>query len=307
VDVSETAASMAELRATLEQIDRSAQELLDRSIDLVDEVAVASRAAKAATSLPWSIQRRAANRKLSPIREEIAHSGRTRFVATGPFCVSTYVSISATCPSSCVFRDNGCYAQAGASHLTMGPLDRAGRRFSGLEVSRGEAGALGALWPHGVPQDGARGGRDLRVHVGGDASCQRGARALGDAVSTLQARGLGQAWTYTHRWREIAREAWGPISVLASCESAQDVRDAGARGYAAAVTVERFADRRPIELGGVKAIACPFESRGDGPTCVRCRLCFDDERLRRGGRGIAFAIHGSQAEAAKRRLRIVRG
>ena len=135
-----------------------------------------------------------------------------------PFIVSTWVSISGTCPDVCTFKDNGCYAQAGATHLVMGRLDRASRGRTSLSITLEEAAAIDELFPGGVPQDGARGGRDMRLHVGGDVSCRKGAKALGEAVARFQKRGGGRCWTYTHRWREVPREAWGPISVLASVE-----------------------------------------------------------------------------------------
>lgn len=261
--------------------------------------------------LAVSIQERSSNRKLAPcdlvhVRDSMGNP-RIRPTPTGPYCASTYVSIAATCPTSCTFRDNGCYAQAGASHLTMGALDRAGRRTTGLDVTLAEAAKLDSLWPGGVPQDGHRGGRDLRLHVGGDTSCKTGARALAESVARLQARGLGAAWSYTHAWRTIPRAAFGPISVLASCETPADAVEAMAMGYAPAVTVEEFPSRRAFRYArGLKAIPCPFERGGD-TTCVRCRLCFDDKRLRQAGRAIAFATHGADAEQARTRLRVLNG
>lgn len=261
--------------------------------------------------LAVSVQERSSNRKLSPCIEvpcvDSMGNARKRPTPVGPFVASTYVSIAATCPSTCTFRDNGCYAQAGASHLTMGDLDRAGRRTTGLEVTLAEAAKLDALWPGGVPQDGHRGGRDLRLHVGGDTSCTTGARALAESVARLQARGLGAAWSYTHAWRSIPREAFGPISVLASCETPAEAIEAVALGYAPAITVEEFPSRRAFRLApGIKAIPCPFERGGD-TTCARCRLCFNDSRLRQAGRAIAFATHGADAEQARTRLRVLNG
>jgi hypothetical protein len=296
-----------EIRRELLELDARAAAAFELSTELLDSVAHANRLAKRARRVPWSIQLASANRKLNPIRVEIAKSGRRRFVATGPFVASTYVSIASTCPDTCTFKNNGCYAQAGQSHLVMGELDRSGRSYAPLEVSRGEALALGALWPKGVPQDGARGGRDLRLHVGGDVSCRRGARALGDAVALLKARGLGTAWTYTHRWREIPRASWGPISVLASVETVEDAAVARDLGYAPAITVDRFRGRKAFALGdGIKAIPCPFEAGGSGPTCNTCRLCLDRD-LPRLGAAIAFAVHGAKADDARRRLPVLQG
>lgn len=312
-------AGLAELVEATRRVDERAVELERRSFALVAEATrpaglnsqniVRALEHEHPATRAVSIQPMSSNRKLAPCTEvhvvDSRGNPRIRPTPVGPYCASTYVSIAATCPASCPFRDNGCYAQSGASHLTMGALDRAGRRARALEVTLAEAVALNDLWPRGVPQDGHRGGRDLRLHVGGDVSCTAGARALGEAVARLQARGLGECWTYTHRWREIPREAWGPISVLASCETPAEVRQAIEAGYAAALTVERFPGRRAFPIGpGLKAIPCPFEG-GGSTTCVKCRLCFDDARLRQAGRAIAFAVHGKDSEAARGRLRVL--
>lgn len=305
VTVALDAATTLEARSA-RLLDEARRSATMRELDRVDEPA------KHAVS----VQERSANPKLAPQRSVEATSGRNRYEPLGPYTASTYASISATCPDSCPFKDAGCFAQAGASHLTMKRLDDAGRRVAGLEVSLAEAEKLSALWPRGVPKDGAKGGRDLRLHVGGDVSCEAGARTLKTAVSRLRRRGLGACWTYTHRWREIPREAWGgAISALASCESSTDVQLAVARGYAAALTVDYFPDgRRTFELpGALRGVPCPYEAGIErdeqglvvktGPHCVRCRLCFDTAKLRRRGLVIVFAAHGSQAEYARERLR----
>lgn len=255
-------------------------------------------------ALPVSLQRATANPKLAPQRAVVVPSnGRTRFEPTGPYVASTYVSIAATCPDSCAFKGNGCYASAGASHLTMRRLNDAARGWPALEVTLAEARAIDGVFVRGVPQDGALGGRDLRLHVGGEVSCTTGARALADAARRWLERGGGQVWTYTHRWREIPREAWGPISVLASCETGADLDEAAACGYPGAITVPRFPRSRFAVPGSrLIAIACPAEN-GE-TTCSACRLCLDRELLGR-GEAIAFAVHGKDAAKAARRLPVL--
>lgn len=277
----------------------AADALLKRSEALLVE----SRSVAGGSWATSSIQKKSANPKLSPTRAETARSGRTRFVPTGPFVASTYASIRATCPASCPFKDRGCYAQAGSTHLTMGRLDRASSGKTGLQVTAAEADALEALWPRGVPQDGAAGGRDLRLHVGGETSCEAGAQRLARAVTALQERRLGAAWTYTHRWRTIPREAFGPISVLASVERLHEIELAAERGYAAAITVPAFADAGLIPTGGgFAAIPCPFEAGANAVTCAQCRLCLDDRALLSRRRAIAFAVHGKDEDLARSSL-----
>jgi hypothetical protein len=289
-------------------LDLRARDLLRRSGELVAlasdperlRAAVAERArVELGGARVVGIQYASANSKLAPVREVIARSGRVRFVPTGPFVTSTYVSIAATCPSSCPFRSGGCYAIAGASHLTMRRLDAAARGWPALWVSRAEASEIDRLWRAGIPQDGAKGGRDLRLHVGGDVSCNEGARALGRSADRWASRGGGRTWSFTARWAEIPRASWGPASVLASVQSPAQAEAAIALGYVPAIAVQRFTSRQafPI-LPGVRAVPCPSEASGGKTTCSACRLCLDDGALRRKGLAIAFAIHGQDAELA---------
>lgn len=287
------------LSVMLEDLDARASEIEARSTALVAE----SRGLRRGAWAPYSIQLQSSNSKLAPQRVEIAKSKRKRFVPIGPFVASTYSSISATCPRSCFFKDNGCFAQAGAHHLTMGRLDRASRGMDGLEVSLAEADALSKIWPRGVPQDGHRGGRDIRLHVGGDTSCTRGARALADAVQTLKDRGLGAAWTYTHRWRTIPRESWGPIRIFASVERSVDAIEAMRRGYSPALTrAEVFGSGTWKVAPDLAITPCPYEAHPSKPTCSKCRLCLDGA-LDRVGHGVAFFAHGRETDLVRIRLR----
>ena len=71
---------------------------------------------------------------------------------------ATYLSIKATCPSSCGLRDRGCYAQVGnvAMHVRRIEAEVAPQ----VDVNQAEVDAIDAATPH--PQ------RPLRLHVSGD-------------------------------------------------------------------------------------------------------------------------------------------
>lgn len=285
----------------LAEIDAAAAALLERSGALLDEV----RSSFRGSASPVSVQARSANSKLAPQRVEIARSGRPRFVPVGPYMASTYVSIASTCPDSCAFKASGCFAKAGSTHLTMAGLNRAALGRTALEVTLAEAAAIDALMPRRVAQDGAKGGRDLRLHVGGEVSCTEGARALAGAAVRWRARGGGVVWSFTHRWRTIARVAWGPISVLASCETMIDVLAARARGYAVAVVFPRFpAGMKAFSFAGKRVIPCTAEASSSSPrpTCSSCRLCLDDQRLIERDLVIGFAVHGNDEEDAAQAL-----
>lgn len=255
------------------------------------------------TMLPITIQPRSANRKLAPQRQLKFPGGWRRNEPVGPYVASTHVSIAATCPNTCTFKGSGCYEQSGASGRHSAARDAAADGWTALEVIRVEADAIDHLGLYGVPQDGARGGRDLRLHVGGDVSCADGARLLGAAASGWHRRRGGRVWTYTHRWRSVPLEAWGPdVSVLASCDHPSEVADAWRSGYAVAVLVPNFPNGpRTFKLGSRTVVPCPVEA-GAQTTCATCRLCMHDLRLRGSNLVIAFRKHGN---ATPRRLPIL--
>jgi len=184
-------------------------------------------------------------------------------------------------------------------------LDRNARGLSGTQVNEAEADHIRYAFDGGtIPQDGARGGRDLRLHAGGDVASTRGAKALSGAAEDWKRRGGGSVWTFTHRWRQVARHSFGAISVLASCESTEDAKRAQQRGYVPALVLRSFPSERAFDLDGLRVIPCPAETRGT--TCVQCRLCLDREQhLRASKSAIGFALHGRQA--AQVRLPVLRG
>lgn len=211
---------------------------------------------------------------------------------------ATYASIDASCPASCPLKGNGCYAQ------TSGHLGILARRLNGegegQDVTQAEVRAIDQAYGGGkVPHL-----RDLRLHVMGDARTTRAARALAAAIKRWKARGGGAAWNYTHAWRNVRREAWGPVSVLASMEDPKQAALARKRGYAPALVVaEHPPDGRAWEAHGTKWIPCPAQTREVG--CTDCRLCFNADALFKRKAGIAFAAHGARRNVVKRRLQVV--
>jgi hypothetical protein len=163
------------------------------------------------------------NRKLSPV--ELVDVGR-RFKqprVRAPYCSTKFASIQGSCPDTCRFkmkqgRSNGCFADAGFTAMRSRRYDRAAVGLSPLEVIAQEAREIRQAFGGGrIPQDGMEGGRDLRLHVGGDAPTAACAQLLGGAAADWRRRGGGAVWTYTHAFRDVPRAAWGPaVSVLAS-------------------------------------------------------------------------------------------
>jgi hypothetical protein len=253
-----------------------------------------------------SFQHRSCDAKLSPI-EQLRIGKRRRLVPLGPFVSSTYTSISATCSDECPHKSEGCYVQSGSTVTMARKQDAAARGHSATDVTVEEVALIDAAFSRGVPQDGARGGRDLRLHVGGDVGSPLGAELLAEAARRWRDRGGGTVWTYTHSWREIPRSSWGPaINILASVERAEDIELARQAGYPSAIVVARFPSTRAFRLPNseAKIIPCPAETHIDlnkRVTCATCRLCLDRDLLGMGS-GIGFEAHGPQARHVRENL-----
>lgn len=213
---------------------------------------------------------------------------------------ATYAPLT-TCPSSCPLRGSGCYAESGNVAIHARRLDREAAGRGPLFAAREEARAIdashaGGPVPYAIGPDGRRAvRRRLRLHVSGDARSNLAARVVSAAVARWQARGGGEAWVYTHAWRTVARASWGPVSAYASIEDPADGPRALARGYAPALIVSHFpADR--FVAGDVEYLACRAQT--EGATCAECGACWK-------GRPVAFAAHGSRAEAVRRALPVL--
>ena len=243
---------------------------------------------------PASIQLQSANSKLRRVIKSTRSNGAAKLTLKGPACASTYVSIARTCPPWCRFKDAGCYAQSGSMGSAIKRLDV---DYKGEHPNLSEAKLIDKAWVAGVPQTGARGGVDLRLHVGGDTKNPDGAEHLAAAAERFQQRGGGAVWTFTHNWSHIRRETWGPIQVLASVETTREVGQAWEMGYRAALTVREHPSDRAYNFSGVKVVPCPAETRG--LTCVECRLCLEPRPPRT---VIGFSIHGRNSATAKRSL-----
>lgn len=208
-------------------------------------------------------------------------------------CATTYAA-QASCPKSCRFLDGGgCYAENGQiGKFVTGPLNRAAGDAAPVEVALAEARAIDALNPQH--------GRPLRLHTVGDCATDEAAEIVAAACQRYVDRGGGPVWTYTHGFRNVARESWGTVSVLASCETLANIAHARARGYATAVVVDRFRSEKRYRHDGMEILPCPAQTRH--VSCSSCRLCFDDRRLHKAGLSIGFALHGTPLTLRRARL-----
>jgi hypothetical protein len=203
------------------------------------------------------------------VATEISRNKKTGLAAV------TYAPIQ-TCPKDCPFIDKGCYAK-------YGPLGMITKRIESKDAKK-------ALAEEEAEKILAMSGRlPLRLHIVGDCATKEAARILSRAAEEYAKRFNKPVWTYTHAWKRVPREAWGNVSVLASCETMEEVEKAYLRGYAAAIVSD--ATKR-TKQGAFYVVPCM--NQADKKTkCVDCGLCFDDKRLRQSWTVISFKPHGT--------------
>lgn len=214
---------------------------------------------------------------------------------------ATYASIKSSCPKTCPLMGEGCYAELGHTGIHVKRLDEQAVGFSPLQVARAEANSIDESYKGGaVPS-----GRDLRIHVSGDCRTIAGARLVNKAVGRWKKRGGGNAWSYTHAWKNVPRDTWSNVSMLASVSDIAEASEAQSLGYVPSIVVGEHQSERAYTLEGsdIKWIPCPNQTRGVG--CSDCKLCFNDARLADGNFGIAFAAHGIKKNNIKRHLTVI--
>lgn len=204
---------------------------------------------------------------------------------TGPMAVST--SAADTCPSTCPFKDSGCYAASGPLVLHWRKVT-SGERGDSLADFLAKLAALPAGLPFRHNQAG-----DL-MHNNGNISRTFMKRMVA-AVRHLR------AYTYTHHALtkgenlSILRYAnRNGFTINASCETEQQADSTIAAGLPAVLVVPPDEQRASWRTdGGNTVLVCPAQ-RMDNATCASCMLCHKrNSRLI-----IGFLAHGN----AKRKV-----
>lgn len=211
-----------------------------------------------------------------------------------------------SCPTSCAFYNGGgCYAENGSIYSGVTKRLNDDARTTGataVDVAQAEADAIDQL--DVVP------GRPMRLHTVGDCKTDEAARIVAAACARYIERGGGPVWAYTHAWRIVERASWEPVSVLASCETLEQVVLARARGYATALVVDEFRSDKLYEIdprqgrrrarpnsrtdhAGTAGVVLPCPQQTRDVACSDCRLCMNADRLLAAGYSIGFEIHGT--------------
>jgi hypothetical protein len=203
--------------------------------------------------------------------------------------IPTTVSSRATCPDTCPFKGNGCYAESGFyTRLNWDAVTR-GDRGTHLRQFMASIAALplGQLWRHNVSGD--------LPHTAGKIS-RRFIRAI------IAANRGKRGYTYTHHdpnlgenlalIRQANRQGF-TVNLSTETETAAD--SAIAAGIPAVIAVDSNETRTTWATpAGNRVLVCPAQ-RSDTKTCADCQLCH-----KRGRRVvIAFLAHGTGKRKAQ--------
>jgi hypothetical protein len=199
---------------------------------------------------------------------------------TGPIPVS--MTDQASCPTSCTFRDAGCYAEFGKLRMHWENVAKNGDSWA--EFCRSVAALPpGTLWRHNEAGDLPGEGNRLDT------------RALDRLVA---ANGGRRGFTFTHKpanrvseQMAIARANRGGFTINLSADSLADAdRLADRKIGPVAVVLAADAPSPAFTPAGRRVVECLYETKG--LTCAECGYCAVAER-----QGIVgFRAHG-QASA----------
>lgn len=207
------------------------------------------------------------NAPLSKLKTLAAADGPVNPVGDGDAKTNapgTYRPVGATCPATCAYLGNGCYAESGNVAMHQ-------RRASADTTPALRAAAVAFVWA-------VRTGRLARLHVSGDferagkldVAYVRGLCQLADKVNALAGRARGEtiAWSYTHI---PVRRSARMVRVLAAHGISVRFSDhAGPRGAVVApfTSLPALRAKHPT----VRFAKCPAQLRDT--TCRDCTLCW---------------------------------
>lgn len=203
----------------------------------------------------------------------ILFTAESKNIKTGPIPVSG--SSSATCPSVCPFKKQGCYAKYGPiswhwQRVTEGKIGIVWKDF----LNKVKALANNTLWRHNQFGDLAGIGNKINV------------KQLGELVEANKGK---RGFTYTHK--PVIREAG--VSILTLYTNRAAIRLANKNGFTVNLSGNNLAHAdklKALKIGpvvsvvsddtpntsytpaGHKVIVCPAQQRDD-VTCSTCKLC----------------------------------
>lgn len=198
---------------------------------------------------------------------------------TGPIPVST--SSADTCPDTCPFKNNGCYAQYGPLHFHWNAVTT-GKRTIPWQTFLAQIRRLPQqqLWRHN--QAGDLPGQGTAVD----------ARMLAQLVDANRGK---RGFTYTHKPMTKANLAAiraankNGFTINASANSLADADRLMDLGLQVVSVVSEDAPEKGRSPGGYPYVVCPAQLRDD-VNCANCGLCQNSDERRP---IIAFRAHGT--------------
>jgi len=209
---------------------------------------------------------------------------RSRNAKTGPIPVTT--TTAKTCPASCPFKGNGCYAQQGPLAMHWQRVTKGSNAINWQALCRSIAALpAGQLWRHNQAGD--------LPGLGDTIDC----KALGQLVRANAGR---RGFTYTHKpmrtkaaRNAIAHANARGFTINLSANTLAHADQLASLGIAPVVVVlPRDATENTTTPDGRKVVICPATQRDD-VTCASCGLC---ARLR--DCIVGFPAHGTSVRKA---------
>ena len=197
---------------------------------------------------------------------------------TGPIPVST--SSKETCPDTCPFKGNGCYAEGGPLRIHWSKVTDGERGVDEEQFLR-EIYALPRYTP-------------WRHNQAGDIPHVNGVIDRDHLMRLTEANNRKKGFTYTHHdlrdenveTLRMANE--GGFAVNVSVDNISQVDDVKKKGLPMVCVIPSDSPNVMHTDGGTKIVACPAD-KSDRVSCSTCALCADSKR----DYVIGFRPHGS--------------
>ena len=224
--------------------------------------------------------------------------------------IQSYSSRS-TCPTSCAFRNNGCYAEG--THTKM-VWDRCEDKQDKRYVINGEHLKLGLLEGafNKLRSNPTRDSILFRHNVAGDIALEGtdiiDVNRVNNIVGAIEGanRVVGEiikGYTYTHCMIDLNASdiihdaAKRGFLINASCETAEEASHAKALGINAVIaSVNPKETEKELKAIGLYGAQCPAQIK-EGMDCNRCQLCAKNRKV-----VIIFGVHGNASKIATKAI-----
>lgn len=221
-----------------------------------------------------------------------------------------------TCPDSCKFKKNGCYADG---YHTARQWDRCDNPEDARYVTNSEQLAIGlkAAVFEKLRKNPAREKILFRHNIAGDIAIEGTSlididrvddivKAIVDTNETVGK--VLQGYTYTHCEIDlgasyIIRDASSlGFLINASCETVQEAKHAKSLGINAVIaSVDPNETKRELKELGMHGVQCPAQTK-EGVSCDSCRLCARNRDV-----VVIFGVHGTSSKKATKVIMLKKG